>query len=77
MSIRFSILLNLHIHREKTEESLAATEEFVDGIQKLNSNLVKPTITPRFALSCTKELMKSLGDLAKTHNLHIQVNKRY
>ncbi|TMW48917.1 hypothetical protein DOY81_006012 [Sarcophaga bullata] len=57
---------------EKTEESLAATEEFVSGIQKLNSNLVKPTITPRFALSCTKELMKSLGDLAKTHNLHIQ-----
>lgn len=44
-------------------------------MEKLNSNLVKPTITPRFAISCTKELMKGLGDLAKQHNLHIQVSK--
>lgn len=67
---------NLYFYREKTEESLAATEEFVSGVQKLNSNLVKPTITPRFALSCTKELLKALGDLAKSHNLHVQVKKK-
>lgn len=52
---------------------MAATKEFVDDMKKLGTDLVKPTITPRFALSCTKELMKGLGDVAKTHNLHIQV----
>ncbi|KNC21404.1 hypothetical protein FF38_12603 [Lucilia cuprina] len=57
---------------EKTEESLNGTQEFIKDIEKLNTNLVKPTITPRFAISCTKELMKSLGDLAKQHNVHIQ-----
>ncbi|XP_065372243.1 guanine deaminase [Calliphora vicina] len=57
---------------EETIDSLDATKEFVNDMDKLNSNLVKPTITPRFAISCTMELMKSLGDLAKTHNLHIQ-----
>lgn len=57
---------------EKTEDSLAATKEFVEDMQKLGSELVKPTITPRFALSCTEELMNGLGDIARTHDLHIQ-----
>ncbi|XP_073818431.1 guanine deaminase [Musca autumnalis] len=57
---------------EKTEESVSATKEFVDDIAKLSTDLVKPIITPRFALSCTKELLSALGDIAKQHNLHIQ-----
>ncbi|XP_059218467.1 guanine deaminase [Stomoxys calcitrans] len=57
---------------ENTQESVCATKAFVDDMKKLGSDLVKPTITPRFALSCTKELLKALGDIAKENNLHIQ-----
>lgn len=39
----------------------------------LESELVKPTITPRFALSCTRDLMQGLAKLAEDHDLHIQV----
>ncbi|XP_061402132.1 guanine deaminase [Musca vetustissima] len=57
---------------EKTKDSLCATKEFVDEMSKLSTDLVKPIITPRFALSCTKELLSGLGAIAKEHNLHIQ-----
>lgn len=53
--------------------SVASTEEFVKEIQELDTDLVKPTITPRFALSCTKELMNKLGEIAHKNDLHIQV----
>ena len=51
---------------------MKGTERFVSELQKLNSSLVMPTITPRFALSCTKELLRELGDIAKKHDLHVQ-----
>ncbi|EDV47745.1 guanine deaminase [Drosophila erecta] len=57
---------------ESAEESVRATVAFVDGVRKLGSPLVMPTITPRFALSCSKELLKDLGDIAKRFDLHIQ-----
>lgn len=34
---------------------------------------VKPIVTPRFSLSCSDTLLGKLGNMAKTHNLHIQV----
>ncbi|XP_017034394.1 guanine deaminase [Drosophila kikkawai] len=57
---------------EETEHSICATISFVEEIKKLGSPLVLPTITPRFALSCSKELLKELGDIAKRFDLHIQ-----
>eukprot|EP00099_Drosophila_melanogaster_P022062 NP_649439.1 dihydropterin deaminase [Drosophila melanogaster] len=57
---------------ETAEESVSATLAFVEGVRKLGSPMVMPTITPRFALSCSKELLKSLGDIAKRFDLHIQ-----
>ncbi|KAH8304921.1 hypothetical protein KR018_005045 [Drosophila ironensis] len=57
---------------ETTEEAVTNTNEFVAEMKKINSPLVLPTITPRFALSCSKELLKELGDIAKRDNLHIQ-----
>lgn len=39
----------------------------------LQNNLVKPIITPRFALSCDMPLMTKLGELASRSNVHIQV----
>ncbi|XP_017085514.1 guanine deaminase [Drosophila eugracilis] len=57
---------------ETLEESVTATLAFVEEIRKLGSSLVLPTITPRFALSCSKELLKNLGDIAKRFDLHVQ-----
>uniref|UniRef100_A0A1A9VG03 Guanine deaminase n=1 Tax=Glossina austeni TaxID=7395 RepID=A0A1A9VG03_GLOAU len=57
---------------ETTDASLASTKIFVDDINKLGSSLIRPIITPRFALSCSKELLIGLGDMAKKYNLHIQ-----
>ncbi|KAK7484269.1 hypothetical protein BaRGS_00024518 [Batillaria attramentaria] len=50
-------------YRETTEQSVADT-----------SPLVTPVITPRFAVSCTQELMTSLGQLAKERNVPIQLH---
>jgi len=60
------------LHSETTEEAVKGTEIFVAEVQKLKSPLVMPTITPRFALSCSKELLKQLGDIAKKYDLHVQ-----
>jgi hypothetical protein len=35
--------------------------------------LVQPVITPRFAITCSMELMKKLGDLALQYDTNIQV----
>ncbi|XP_067616638.1 guanine deaminase isoform X1 [Eurosta solidaginis] len=57
---------------ETTANSLADTKKFIEEIKDLNSELIKPTITPRFAITCTKELMTKLGEIAKENRLHIQ-----
>ena len=40
----------------------------------MNTDLVEPIITPRFALTCTDGLMTALGDLAKNKNLAVQTH---
>lgn len=57
---------------ETTEDSLRDTESFINGVINLKSALVKPIVTPRFALSCTSELMAGLSALASKYDLHIQ-----
>ncbi|NXY05426.1 GUAD deaminase, partial [Pteruthius melanotis] len=47
-------------YRETTADSVQETER------------VQPIITPRFGLSCTEDLLNALGDLAETHDLHVQ-----
>ncbi|CAL7936456.1 unnamed protein product [Xylocopa violacea] len=59
---------------ETTEKSIENINKFIEEITNLNSPLIKPIITPRFALSCDMELMKKLGKLAKEKNLHIQTH---
>jgi len=59
---------------ETTSESLKSTEEFVVNILKRKSTRVKPTITPRFALTCSEELLKGLSDIAKKYDVHIQTH---
>lgn len=53
------------------EESLESTEALIAYIQGLpltasGEALVHPIITPRFAISCTDELLTRLGDFAET-----------
>ncbi|CAH1110269.1 unnamed protein product [Psylliodes chrysocephalus] len=55
-------------------KSLENTREFVKYVQSKKSNLVKPIITPRFALSVDLDMMKELSLLAKCENLHLQTH---
>lgn len=62
------------------EHSIQATEMLIDHIHSLSSlptssPLVHPILTPRFAISCSNELLSSLGSLASKHpNMAIQTH---
>ncbi|KAK4159684.1 hypothetical protein QBC43DRAFT_326635 [Cladorrhinum sp. PSN259] len=59
------------------EESLRVTRECIDHIQNIDpaGELVKPVLTPRFAISCTPETLQGLGEIAKKHpDLPIQTH---
>ena len=47
--------------------SVQATEALIAHIDGLSTSLVRPVITPRFAISCTPALLDALGGLAKEH----------
>ncbi|XP_012524966.1 guanine deaminase [Monomorium pharaonis] len=57
---------------ESTEKSIKDTTVLINYIERNWNPLVKPIITPRFALSCDMELMQELAKIAKGKGLHIQ-----
>ncbi len=57
---------------ETTEESLQETEKYLD--EHSNCTTVKPIITPRFAPTCSKELIDGLGILARKYNCGVQTH---
>jgi guanine deaminase len=57
---------------ESTQTSLDDTERFIKYVIGKNSPLITPVVTPRFAISCTSDLMIGLGKLAKRYQLPIQ-----
>ncbi|KAI9019238.1 guanine deaminase [Phycomyces nitens] len=57
---------------ETTKGSLEDTRSFIDYVNSKKSSLLTPVITPRFAISCTSELMLGLGELAKEYEVPIQ-----
>eukprot|EP00057_Strongylocentrotus_purpuratus_P003807 XP_003727405.1 PREDICTED: guanine deaminase [Strongylocentrotus purpuratus] len=57
---------------ETLEQSLTDTEWFIEEVKDLDNPLVAPVITPRFAITCSWELMTGLGELAKKHNIRVQ-----
>ncbi len=57
--------------RETAEESICETERFLSESAGRFPHL-KPIITPRFTPSCTDELMRSLGDIARTNGVRVQ-----
>ncbi|XP_048360174.1 guanine deaminase [Sphaerodactylus townsendi] len=59
-------------YKETTSESIKETERFVQGVLEKKYPRVHPIVTPRFGPSCTEEMLGSLGDLAKAHDIHVQ-----
>jgi guanine deaminase len=61
---------------ETLEECKTSTQAVVDYINKIDPTyeLVAPIITPRFAPSCTSELLSWLGAYKKKHGLHCQTH---
>ncbi|NXG97779.1 GUAD deaminase, partial [Loxia leucoptera] len=59
-------------YRESTADSVQETERFVKELLEKKYPRVQPIITPRFGPSCTEDLLGALGDLAQTHDLHVQ-----
>ncbi|KAG0328643.1 hypothetical protein BGZ99_004913 [Dissophora globulifera] len=70
---------------ETTESSIADTRAFVEYVNSFNTQLmqdqasdqrskplVTPIITPRFAISCTSDLLRGLGKLAAEFDIPIQ-----
>ena len=57
---------------EDTARSIRETEEF---LEKYSSNCnTKPILTPRFAPTCTRELINGLGILGKKYNVGMQTH---
>ena len=62
---------------ESAEVSLEETASFVKQVLELDCRRVLPILTPRFAPSCTEELLSGLGELAASGGrnggmLHVQ-----
>ena len=55
---------------ETTARSLRETEDFIKDYG--GDDFVRPVITPRFAPSCTEDLLKGLGDLSVKYHVPVQ-----
>uniref|UniRef100_A0A2A4IZ65 Guanine deaminase n=1 Tax=Heliothis virescens TaxID=7102 RepID=A0A2A4IZ65_HELVI len=56
----------------ETKKELADVEEFIKSVISYQNELVEPVVTPRFAVSCDKELMVGLSKLARQYDCRIQ-----
>ncbi|XP_013868015.1 guanine deaminase [Austrofundulus limnaeus] len=59
-------------YKETCQESEDEAHRFIKELLNKKYPLVKPVVTPRFALSCSEDLLSKLGEIAKNNNLHIQ-----
>lgn len=57
---------------ETTEESLQETEQFL--LDHQDATTVKPILTPRFAPTCSPELISGLGKLAEKYKVGVQTH---
>ncbi|CAA20441.1 guanine deaminase Gud1 [Schizosaccharomyces pombe] len=65
-----------HYCEKSAESSLEATRQLISYMSILDPKreMVTPIITPRFAPSCTEDLLSGCGELAEKHNLPIQTH---
>jgi len=59
------------LREENAETALASVEQWLDACEG-RFRRVKPILTPRFAPSCTAELLAGLGDIARRRGLFVQ-----
>jgi len=61
---------------ETTEQALSDCRAFLDEMKAIHGTdgLIQACVTPRFALSCTNELMVGLAKLAEEYNAPIQTH---
>ncbi|CAI1884804.1 hypothetical protein SEUBUCD646_0D00190 [Saccharomyces eubayanus] len=60
---------------EDTKTSYESTVKIIKYIKEtLGNPLVNPIVTPRFAPSCSRELMQKLSKLVKDEDLHVQTH---
>ena len=61
---------------ESPDESIANAQASIEYIRKIDPkfSLSCPVITPRFAPSCSSELLSRLGKLARESNLPVQTH---
>lgn len=59
---------------ETTATSLRDNKQFIQQVLALKSDLVRPIVTPRFAITCGNELQQGLSQLAREYDLHIQTH---
>ena len=59
---------------ETTQDSLGGTKNFVRKILDMKSDLVEPIVTPRFAPTCSRELMEGLAQIAKENDVRLQTH---
>ncbi len=57
---------------ETAEDSIRLTEEFLE--RYMGNRTAKPILTPRFAPTCTFELMKGLGKLGQKYQVGVQTH---
>jgi len=57
---------------EDTQQSLQDTRSFIKFVNAMKNPLVQPIITPRFAPTCSPQLLKGLGQLALDTGVNIQ-----
>uniref|UniRef100_A0A182WK56 Guanine deaminase n=1 Tax=Anopheles minimus TaxID=112268 RepID=A0A182WK56_9DIPT len=57
-----------------TQTSVKDNVDFIRYVMERKSDLVRPIVTPRFAITCDEELLRELGSLAKQYSLNIQTH---
>lgn len=57
---------------QTAQRSIRETKEFIEDFS--DGALVKPIVTPRFAPSCSQELLEGLGDLSMAYNVPVQTH---
>ena len=60
---------NPEYYREDSKEAVAGTTEVIQHCRRRDEkgDIVRPIVTPRFAISCTPESLTALGDIAKEY----------
>lgn len=59
---------------ESTEDSVHGTLALIDHVKRLGNDRIQPIVTPRFAPTCSQDLLAQLGTIAHKHNCHVQTH---